>query len=300
MSRSTPPGLPLKAMMDLKKHRFLLDKLLQEALKEDLGQKDITTDLLIPRGHISRGVILLKETATLCGLDIAKRVFRKLDPHLDFQALRKDGDEVWAHTVIVRLRGKTRAILSAERVALNFLGYLSGIATKTRAFVKKVYPYKAVILDTRKTIPTLRWLQRFAVRCGGGHNHRFSLDQMVLIKDNHLTALGSVDLARVIERIRSQSSKPIEVEVTNLPQYQKALEAQPDMILLDNMTMGEVKKALAMARTLKKTKRPLLEASGGIDLANVRQVAKTGVARISVGALTHSLRSIDMSLELWK
>ncbi len=287
-------------MTDFKKNRSHLGKLISQALKEDIGQRDITTDLLIPPGQVSRGVILVREAATLCGLEIAERVFRKLDPHLNFKPLRKDGDEVSAHTVIVRLRGKTRAILSAERVALNFLGHLSGIATKTKTFVKKVYPYKAVILDTRKTIPTLRWLQRFAVRCGGGHNHRFSLDQMVLIKDNHLAALGSVDLSGVIGSIRSQSSKPVEVEVTNLHQYQEALEARPDMILLDNMSIGEIKKALGLARRFKKTERPLLEASGGIELSNVRQMAQTGVAAISVGALTHSLRSIDMSLELLK
>ena len=290
-------------MIDSQKHKFHLDKLILErliekALKEDIGQRDITTEFLVPSGHVSRAVILVKEAATLCGLEIVKKIFRKLDPRMDFKSFKKDGDEVSANTIIVRLKGRTRAILSAERVALNFLSYLSGIATNTKTFVKKVYPYKSVILDTRKTIPTLRWLQRFAVRCGGGHNHRFCLDQMVLIKDNHLAALGIDDLSSTVHKIRSSSSKTVEIEVTNLRQYQEALEVQRDIILLDNMSVGDIKKALRMRRSLKKAKRPLLEVSGGINLNNLRQMAKTGVERISVGALTHSVRSIDMSLEL--
>ncbi len=280
----------------------LIAQLIEKALQEDIGRRDLTTELLIPPSSISLARIVVKEAGTICGLEVAKRVFRTLDSRLIFHSMVKEGEEVRSSAVLGRLKGKTRAILSAERVALNFLGYLSGIATQTRKFVRKIHPFKALIMDTRKTMPTLRWLQRLAVRCGGGVNHRMTLEEMVFIKDNHWVALSKQSTRQsmrgLLQGLRARTSKPIEVEVNTLKQFYEALDADPNFILLDNMSVPNLQEAVRFSHKLKKKKKPFLEASGSIHLENVRAVAQTGVHRISIGELTHSARSIDVSLEM--
>ena len=187
--------------------------------------------------------------------------------------------------------------MTGERTALNFLGYLSGIATNTRRYVRAVLPYKGVILDTRKTTPTLRELEKYAVRCGGAENHRFDLEGMILVKDNHRWACRRTSIARMVKRLRKGTREVIEFEVDTLAQFEQALAAGVDIILLDNMNCAQMKKAVILKNKSEEWRRPLLEASGGITLKNIKQVARTGVDRISIGALTHSRRSIDVSME---
>lgn len=268
------------------------------ALAEDLGEGDLTSHLLIPKGHTSQGSILLKAKAVICGVELARDIFRRVDPKISFQILSNDGTTVLPGRSIAKLKGKTRGILAAERVALNFLGQLSAISTKTRAFTDAVKPYRCEILDTRKTTPGLRDLERYAVRCGGGVNHRDRLDSMILIKDNHWTALVKTSMFENIQNLRKLTDKKIEVEVDTLTQFQSALEAKPDFILLDNMNMAQLKKAVALYQKHPNRTKIRLEASGGINLQNVKRIAATGVHRISVGELTHSRQAIDFSLEL--
>lgn len=277
-----------------------LNQLIRRALREDAADNDITTNSLIPKRRISNAAIIVKEDAIVCGLKVAERVFKLLDPRIHFETIHGDGKKVKRNTVVARIKGKTRAILTGERVALNFLGYLSGIGTDTSRFVDKTRGTKVRILDTRKTTPGLRLLEKFAVRCGGGHNHRPDLSELVLIKDNHRDACHPhLSIPEAIKRARHKTKKIIEIEVDNLDQFKKALTANPDMILLDNMTCAQMKKAVAVIRKLPRKKRPILEASGGITLRNVAQVARTGVDCISIGSLTHSHNSIDVSLELF-
>jgi len=276
-----------------------INTLICRALSEDAVSKDITTNSLIPAMHISKGVIIVKEDAVLCGLAIAKKVFHKLNKHIRFQTKFKDGAIVKRNTTIAILKGKTRSLLTGERVALNFLSYLCGIATNTHNYVAKTQRQKAKIYDTRKTTPGLRLLEKYAVKCGGGYNHRSDLSEFVLIKDNHRQASQpGLSIPQAIRAIRRKTRKTLEIEVDNLRQFKQALTASPNMILLDNMTCAQMKKAVALARTLPRKKRPLLEASGGITLSNVAQVARTGVDRISIGSLTHSHKAIDISMEL--
>jgi nicotinate-nucleotide pyrophosphorylase (carboxylating) len=227
----------------------------------------------------------------VCGLGVAEAVFRALDPDLRFEPLVDEGTSVPGGTAVARVTGPERAILTGERTALNFLARLSGIATLTRRYVDAVAGTRAAILDTRKTTPGLRALEKHAVVTGGGRNHRFGLDDGVLVKDNHLRAAGSV--ATAVERLRSATPLPVEVECDTLEQVSDALTAQADAILLDNMSLDELRAAVELARG-----RARLEASGGVTLDNVRAIAETGVDEISVGALTHSARSLDVSLEL--
>ena len=274
-----------------------INQIIKNAIAEDACFHDITTQLVIPESKSSAAYILFKEPATICGLAICQKVFRELDPYLQFRSSFKDGDSVNKMTKVVFLKGKTRAILSAERVALNFLGYLSGIATRTQKFVKKMAPLKVKILDTRKTTPGLRILERTAVRCGGGVNHRFNLADMILIKDNHKVAgIKPRNLSNTIRRLKKSTHKKIEIEVDNLVEFKKALEAKPDIILLDNMSVQQMRKAVQLNR--KQKSKTLLEASGGIHMNNVRSVAATGIDCISIGGLTHHHESIDVSLEL--
>lgn len=271
----------------------------REALKEDVGDGDITSTLVVSSSHRSQGVILTREEAVVCGLGFAEEVFRLLDPRMTFTAKVRDGQKVKAGTVIVSLSGKTRAILTGERVALNFLSYLSAIATKTRRFCDAVKPYKAQILDTRKTTPGFRRIERYAVRCGGGVNHRFNLNDMVLLKDNHrIISRQTERLSETVRRLHVETHKKVEIEVDHLWELQEVLLAHPEMVLLDNMSVVELKKAVALTRKLCPFNRPLLEASGGITLENVNRIASTGVDRISIGSLTHSRKAIDMTLEL--
>ncbi len=275
---------------------MLIRKIVTRALKEDQSHKDITTNILVPAHQFSEAYIVAKEKGVVCGLEVTRAVFRRLDPKIEIHFLAKDGDRVRKNQRVVEIKGKTRAILSGERVALNFLSYLSGVATVTHRFVKRIHPYRVQVLDTRKTIPGLRVLVKMAVRVGGGVNHRLDLKEMVLIKDNHLIAYKTErTIPQAIRLMRKRTKKMIVVEVDTLAQLKDALEAQPDIILLDNMTPAQIRKAVAMNR--KSVKPCLLEASGGITLGTIRSVARTGVDRISIGALTHSPKAIDFSME---
>jgi nicotinate-nucleotide pyrophosphorylase (carboxylating) len=275
----------------------LMEQVIKQAMKEDVSWKDITTNYLVPPNDISEAYIVVKEDAVVCGSEFARKVLKKMDPKILVHFIANDGDAVKKGQKIAHIVGKTRAILSGERVALNFLGYLSGIATLTNQFVKKVYPYKAKIMDTRKTTPSLRPLEKMAVRCGGGENHRFNLIEMVLIKDNHRIAhQKELSIDEAIHKIRRRTKKAITVEVDTIPQFKQAIHAHPDIILLDNMTVAQMKKIVKINKAQKK--KALLEASGGITLRNIREIAKTGVDRISIGALTHSRKGIDYSMEL--
>jgi len=273
---------------------------ISRAIKEDRIHHDVTTQLLVPTKHISEAEIVAKEETVVCGTDLVKNIFHRLDPKMKISILQKDGNLVKRHQKIVHLKGKTRAILSGERIALNYIAYLSGIAYLTNQFVLRARPHKPKIMDTRKTIPGLRALVKMAVRTGGGVNHRFNLKEMVMIKDNHQMAYCNKErsIERAIKRIRSKTNHLIVVEVDTLVQFKQALKAHPDIILLDNMPPRRLKKAVEIN---KKAKKPcLLEASGGINLRNIKAFAKTGVDRISIGALTHSPQASDYSMEFKK
>ena len=266
------------------------------ALKEDIGAGDVTTDSFVPETLHATGRIIAREKAVVAGTGAAAEVFRQIDPATDVQINRRDGDDVAADDVIIEVRGFARSILKAERVALNFLQRLCGVATLTREFVNAVGNHSAKILDTRKTTPGLRELEKAAVVAGGGVNHRFGLYDMVLVKDNHLAALG--DLSNFAERIRRlREERPnirIEVEADDLEQARAFVEVDGiDVILLDNMTPAQIREAVALRRNNIK-----FEASGGITLKNVKRVAATGVDYISIGALTNAARAIDISLEM--
>ena len=269
-----------------------LERAVLAALAEDIGAGDVTTEATVPEEAVGTAELLVKEPGVVCGLRAAESTFRALDSEIRFEALASDGDTVdEPPTVVARVSGSERAILTGERVALNFLGRLSGIATLTQHYVSAVDGTGAAVLDTRKTSPGLRALEKYAVASGGGRNHRFGLDDAVLVKDNHLRAAGSVTDA--VRLVRAASDLPIEVECDTLGQVAEALEAGVDAILLDNMTLTELREAVALTAG-----RARLEASGGVSLETIRAIAETGVDEISVGALTHSARSLDVSLEL--
>lgn len=274
-----------------------LDFVIRRALEEDRVRHDVTTNRLVRASQISSARIIFKEKAVVCGLAIVRRVFQALDKSVRCDFRRRDGKEVRKNTTVLVIQGKTRALLAAERTALNFLGYLSGIATNARRYVRASSPYKVEILDTRKTTPGLRELEKYAVRCAGAQNHRSNLEDMILVKDNHRVACRRMSVVDMVKRLRKGKKKVIEFEVDTLRQFTQVLEAGVDIILLDNMNCSQMKKAAALRNKKWKKKRPLLEASGGIALKNIKQVARTGVDRISIGALTHSRRSIDVSME---
>ena len=273
------------------------DFIVRAALAEDHARHDVTTRRLVGASEISRARIIVKENAVVCGLAIVQRVFQELDKNIRCDFRRAEGKEVKKNTTVLLVKGKTRALLAGERTALNFLGYLSGIATNARRYVRAVSAYKTTILDTRKTTPGLRELEKYAVRCGGARNHRSNLQEMILAKDNHRWACRRMTVARMAKRLRHGEKKVIEFEVDTLPQFAQALAAGVDIILLDNMNCAQMKKAAALRNKKGNRRQPLLEASGGITLKNIKQIARTGVDRISVGALTHSRRSIDVSME---
>ena len=268
-----------------------MERIVYAALAEDVGAGDVTTEATVEADALGTAEIILKEDGIVCGLAAAEAVFRALDPDVRFEALVEDGTPVERMTVVAVVSGPLRAILTGERVALNFLGRLSGIATLTRGYVDAVAGTNVAILDTRKTTPGLRLLEKHAVACGGGRNHRFGLDDAVLAKDNHLAAVGSVRAA--VERLRAATDLPVEVECDTLAQVSEALTARVDAILLDNMTPDELVAAVTAVQG-----RARIEASGGVTFDNVRAIAETGVDEISIGALTHSARSLDVSLEL--
>lgn len=268
-------------------------EIIKKALKEDIGKRDITTTTIIPENKYAKAILLAKENCVICGLNIAAEVFRIQDKKIKFMSNVLDGKKIKEGKIIAHISGRAQSILTAERVALNFLSLLSGIATKTRAYVDKVKPYKVKILDTRKTIPGLRELEKYAVRIGGGYNHRMRLDEMVLIKDNHLKIQSSKSKIKDL-RQRVPKNIKIEIEVKNLREFKEALEAGPDIIMLDNMKVEDIRKAVL----LRKIAVSKIEVSGNVNLNNVRKIAKTGPDMISVGALTHSVQAVDISLEI--
>ena len=267
--------------------------IIQRALDEDIGDGDVTTLCTVSPETMLVGQFIAKEAGIIAGLEVAKLTFSLMDDRVRFISLVADGDQVEAGKVIAEVSGPGRALLSGERVALNFLQRMSGIATLTRHFVEAVQDASAVILDTRKTAPGLRPLDKWAVRLGGGQNHRFGLYDMVLIKDNHIAAVGSISEAVARVRAQDEQERAIEVEVTTLAELREALELDLDRILLDNMSLGEMREAVRMAGG-----RIPLEASGNVTLENVADIAATGVDYISIGMLTHSARALDISLSL--
>jgi len=267
-----------------------LDRVVRTALAEDVGSGDRTTDGVVPATARCRAELLLEEPGVPCGIDAARAVFEALDPAVQFEPAVADGRPVAEPPVtLARLEGSARAVLTGERTALNLLGRLSGIATLTSHYVAAVAGTGATILDTRKTTPGLRALEKYAVRCGGGANHRAGLDDAILVKENHLRIAGGI--APAVAALRN--GLPIEVEAETLGDVAEALDAGVDRILLDNMTPAEVAEAVALVAG-----RVPLEASGGITLDNVRAYAAAGVDFISIGALTHSARSLHVSLEV--
>jgi nicotinate-nucleotide pyrophosphorylase (carboxylating) len=264
---------------------------ISRALEEDIGSGDVTTDTIVPGNASLRGRIVAKENGVVAGLPVARQVMLTLDQGVQFVARVEDGAKVERGTLVADLEGSARALLTGERTALNFLGRMSGIATLTRKFVDAVSGTKAVILDTRKTVPGLRLTDKLAVRLGGGQNHRTGLFDMVLIKDNHIDFAGSITMA--VERVRASGTKlEIEVETRTLDNVREALSLGVERILLDNMTTETMREAVAICDG-----RAKLEASGNVTLDNVLEVAGTGVDYISVGALTHSPKVFDVSLE---
>ncbi|MCD5405358.1 MAG: carboxylating nicotinate-nucleotide diphosphorylase [Desulfotomaculum sp.] len=273
-------------------NEILLDDLIKRCLVEDIGTGDVTTNAIVSKDDKSSAVIESKEEGIVAGLFVAKRVFEILSPHIEFKALVEEGSKVKPKANIAEVRGDTRAILMGERLALNFLQRLSGIATKTFNLVQLIAMYPARIIDTRKTTPGLRMLEKYAVRVGGGHNHRFGLYDAVLIKDNHIKAAGSI--LEAVNRVRRYNHlMKIEVEVKDLEQLEEALSVNVDIIMLDNMDIDLMKEAVSIV-----SGKALIEASGGISEENVLAVAKTGVDLISVGGLTHSAKALDMSLNI--
>ena len=266
--------------------------LVEAALAEDIGSGDITTDYIIGAEQEGSAKIISRQAGIVAGLHLALAVFRKLDPAIDCNFFVSDGEKVSAETVLAEIRGKIRPILSGERTALNFLQQMSAIATKTAAFVEKAAPYNVKILDTRKTVPGLRLLAKYAVKMGGGYNHRFGLYDAVLIKDNHIIAAGSIKNAVLMLKNKLPEKTTIEVETETLREVREALEAGADIIMLDNMSIEAMKEAVSLAKG-----KAILEASGGITLATVEKVAETGVDHISVGELTNSVDALDISIE---
>ncbi len=283
-SRSMPP-------------HWIVRQVVRAALEEDLAWGDATTDALVPPALRSAGVLLAKAPGVIAGLPVAEAVFHEIEPAIVFQAVVHDGAAVRPGDILARLEGPAAALLCAERVALNFLQRLSGIATLTRRYVEAVQGTAARIVDTRKTTPGLRALEKYAVRAGGGQNHRFCLADGVLIKDNHIAALASAgaSLREIVARVRQNTphSLRVEVEVTRLDQIEEALAGGADALLLDNMPPPMLREAVRLVAG-----RAITEASGGITLETVRAVAEAGVDLISVGALTHSAPALDISLEL--
>ncbi len=277
------------------------------ALMEDIGQGDITTLACIAKETVAAEIIA-KSSGVLAGLPIAAAVFQKLDKKAVIKTYKNDGDSFSPGGKILSIRGKSRAILTGERTALNFLGHLSGVASLTAEFVQKIKGTKAKILDTRKTIPGMRFLDKYAVTCGGGSNHRFGLYDMVLIKDNHIVASGSI--AKAIKKVKEYTAREdfqnrfyltsdeleIEIEIETVKQLKEAIEAGAERLLLDNQSIEHLAELVNSARKLKKN--ILLEASGNVNLENVAEIAETGVDFISIGGLTHSAPSSDFSLNI--
>ncbi len=271
-----------------------INKIVALALAEDIGKGDVTTNHLISKDVKVRAHVIFKSKGIVCGLNVMQEVFKHLSPQVRIKKFTKEGQKVQKNNIVAVIKGPARAILTGERVALNFLTHLSAIASRTHLFVEQVKPYRSKILDTRKTTPLLRELERYAVRIGGGENHRFDLSAMAMIKDNHRLMLKQ-GLKDSVETIKSKTNKVVELEVDTWSEFEEALTSKAEIILLDNMTPAQVKRCVNFRNKFKKN--VLLEASGGINLKNVKAYAKTGVERISVGSLTSIIEGIDISLD---
>lgn len=274
-------------MMD----NIYMDQTILLALKEDMPLGDITTDSLIRKDAFSRARLIAKDAGVIAGLDVAERVFKLLDAGVEFTRHVEDGASVKKEDIIAEIAGSTGVLLKGERTALNLLQRLSGIATKTREFCERVKDLPVSIVDTRKTTPGLRYLEKYAVKVGGGRNHRFSLSDGVLIKENHIKAAGGIRQAIEIIRQKIPHTIKIEVETETLEQVKEALESKADIIMLDNMSIEMMKEAVNLI-----SGRTLVEASGNVSLHNVRDIALTGVDIISAGELTHSIKALDISM----
>lgn len=269
-----------------------IDSIIKRALEEDMPEGDITSESIIPSHSQSQAVFLAKEEGVLAGIDVAKRVFQLIDPSTVFDKMREDGHNFYEEETLAQISGRAVSLLKGERTALNFLQRLSGIASTTQKYVQAISGTKTKILDTRKTTPGLRILEKYAVRMGGGLNHRLNLSEMVLIKDNHLQLVGSILDAVKKAREKVDKNVKIEVETTTLEEAKEAVQSGADMIMLDNMSLEEMKEVVTWLKG-----RIPVEASGKVSLVHAKEIAALGVDYISVGSLTHSYRSVDISME---
>lgn len=270
-----------------------IEEALRRFLSEDIGTGDVTSEAIFPPGKKVSGTFLVKGEGRLAGLEVVRDLFRLLDPDVSLHFLREEGEDLKPGEVFARIEGEARAIFAGERVALNLMQRMSGIATETRNVVRRVADLPVTIVDTRKTVPGLRWFDKYAVRIGGGRNHRFGLYDAVMIKDNHIAAAGS--LTEAVYRVRRSIGHmvKVEVEAESLAQVEEAIRLPVDLILLDNMNPDQLREAVSLVEG-----RIPTEASGGITPENVRAIAETGVDYISLGWLTHSVKSLDISLEI--
>lgn len=281
--------IEVKKMLD----RFLIEDTIKRALLEDMNNGDITSDFLIDKSLNAKAIITAKEDGVVCGLNVAKITFELVDKYLVFDELSTDGDQIKKGQDIAVIEGRAQSILKGERVALNFLQRMSGIATKAKTISGLVSSYDVRVVDTRKTSPGLRVFEKYAVRTGKCYNHRYNLSDAVMIKDNHIEAVGSIREAIRIAKASIPHTTKIEVEVKNLIELRQALESKADIIMLDNMDIETMKKAVEITKGA-----AILEASGNVDEENIEEIASTGVDIISVGALTHSYKSMDISLNI--
>ncbi len=270
----------------------IIDPLIMLALKEDMPQGDITTDNLIDENSVSQAKLIAKESGVIAGLGVAERVFKLLDENIEFKFKVTDGTQINEKDIIAEIKGNTAALLKGERTALNFLQHMSGVATKTRKFAELTKPYSVKVADTRKTLPGLRYIEKYSVTVGGGMNHRYSLSDVVLIKDNHIEAVGGIKKA--VEKIREQVSSDIkiEVETQNIEQVKEALDARANIIMLDNMSVELMKQAVEII-----SKKAIIEASGNVNIDTIKNIAETKVDYISIGELTHSVKAFDRSMD---
>lgn len=291
----------------MKLDRNMINDIVKRALKEDIGSIDVTTSSLVPRNTKISADIITREDGVVSGLEVCEAVFEQLDADVKFRPQSKDGDQVFKDKVLCYLEGPARAILTGERTALNFMARMSGIATATKIYAEVCAPYGVKVMDTRKTTPGLRYLEKYAVVCGGGTNHRMGLWDQVLIKDNHMHIIRGMKTSRgkrpaldaVLKELRAkvQKNTKIEIEVANLEEFKEALEGRPDIIMLDNMSPEDVKRAIELRR--KKGAAPYIEVSGNISPGTIEGYAKAGPDMISIGSITHSPRSLDLSLEIY-
>jgi nicotinate-nucleotide pyrophosphorylase (carboxylating) len=273
--------------------KFYYDEIILKALKEDINYLDVTTEYLIPDNQESDAVFLAKDDGVLCGINIALRVFELLDDSIKAEIFKNDGDILQKGDIIANIHGKTKALLMGERTSLNLLQHMSGVATGVHTLAELIKHTKAKVADTRKTLPGLRALQKYAVTVGGGKNHRFNLTDAAMIKDNHIDAVGSITKAVNALRKRAGHTIKIEVETRNLDEVREALEVKAEIIMLDNMSCEQMKQAVEIVDG-----RALLEASGNITEYTIKNIAETGVDIISVGAITHSATAMDISMKI--